>query len=95
MRRTVEAGAKVLKPAERGVDEKSESLIAWAAWHGVDIDDLSDVRPFLRMGGIEHVRRRIKEAYRLWCDSGRDQHCFRSAKIDLGKREFTTAWRWL
>ncbi|WP_152529800.1 hypothetical protein [Candidatus Halobonum tyrrellensis] len=93
-RRAIEAGAKALEAAERGVDEESETLIAWAARHGVDVDDSSDVQLFLRMGGVEHVGRRLKEAYRLWRDSGRDPHHFRSA-VDLGERGFTTAWRWL
>lgn len=94
-RRAVDAGAKALEAAERGVDEESVALIAWAARHGVDVDDSRDVQLFLRMGGIEHIRRRINEAYRLWCDSGRDPHRFRSAKVDLGERGFTTAWHWL
>ena len=48
-RRSVEAGAKVVKEVERGVDEESEALITWVAWHGVDVDDLSDVQLFLWM----------------------------------------------
>lgn len=94
-RRAVEVGAKAMEVADRGVDEKSEALIAWAARHGVDVDDSKDVQLFLRMGSVDNVEGRINEAYRLWCDSGRDPHRFRSAQIDLGERGFTTAWRWL
>lgn len=47
------------------MDEESEALIAWAARHSVDVDDSKDIQLFLRMGNVEHVERRINEAYRL------------------------------
>ena len=54
-RRAVEAGAKTLEAAERGIDQKSEALIAWAARHGVDVDDSSDVWLSLQMGGVGSI----------------------------------------
>jgi predicted transcriptional regulator len=94
-RRALEAGAKAIEAAERGVTSEGEALIAWASRHGIDVDDSKDVQLFLRMEGIENVERRINEAYELWCGSGRDPHRFRSARIDLGERGLTTAWHWL
>lgn len=71
-RRAVEAGARAVEAAERGIDETTSALMAWAARHGVDINDSRDARMVLRMGSLNHVKHHVEEAYRLWCDAGKD-----------------------
>ena len=94
-RRAVEAGAKALEAAERGIDETTSALVAWCAKHGVDVDDRQEARVMLRLQGVENVEARLKEAYRLWTDAGKDPARFRSAQVDLGERGKSAAWRWL
>jgi hypothetical protein len=94
-RRAVEATAKAKEAAERGVDESSSALMAFCAKHGIDTDDSHEARMRLRMHGVSNVSARLKEAYRLWVDSGRDPQRFREAQVDLGERGFSDAWRFL
>lgn len=94
-RRAVEATAKAKEAGERGIDESTSALMAWAARHGVDMDDTRDARLRLRMRGVDNVKARVREAYRLWCDAGKSAERFRSAQLDLGDGKFGTAWHWL
>ena len=94
-RRAVETGAKAINAAERGLDETTSAFIAWAAKHGIDVDDASDARMTLRMGGVERVRRAVEEGYKLWTDAGRDPARFRSARLKLGEKGTGIAWHWL
>lgn len=70
-RSPVEAGAKALEAAERGLDETTSALVAWCAKHGVDVDDRQEARVMFRLRGVENVEARLKEAYRLWRKPGR------------------------
>ncbi|ELZ21974.1 hypothetical protein [Natrinema limicola] len=88
---TIEA----LEAAERGIDETTSALVAWCAKHGVDVDDRQEARVMLRLQDVENVEARLKEAYLLWTDAGKDPARFRSAQVDLGERGKSAAWRWL
>jgi len=94
-RRAVEAGAKAIEASERGIDETTSALVAWCAKHGVDVDDRQDARLTLRMRGVSNVSERIEEAYRLWCDAGKDPARFRGGQLDLGERGKATVWHYL
>lgn len=94
-RRAVEATAKAKEAGERGLDESTSALMAWAARHGIDMDDTRKARLTLRMSDVDNVEARLKEAYRLWCDAGKDPQRFRSARLHLGERGYGTAWHWL
>ncbi|ADD03651.1 homolog to HGPV1-ORF14 [Natrialba magadii ATCC 43099] len=94
-RRAVEAGAKAIEASKRGIDETTSALVAWCAKHGIDVDDRQDARLKLRMRGIRNVSARIEEAYRLWCDAGKDPARFRGGQVDLGERGVATVWHYL
>ncbi|AGB16646.1 hypothetical protein Halru_2052 [Halovivax ruber XH-70] len=85
-RRAVEAGAKAVAAADRGLDETTSALMAWCAKHGVDVDDRADARLKIRLGDVastHDARRRLSEAYRLWCDAGKDPVRFRQAQVEV------------
>ncbi|MGM0387955.1 MAG: hypothetical protein ACQEP0_05425 [Natrinema limicola] len=88
---TIEA----LEAAERGIDETTSALVAWCAKHGVDVDDRQEARVMLRLQDVENVEARLKEAYLLWTDAGKDPARFRSAQVDLGERGKSAALCWL
>ena len=94
-RRAVETGAKALAAAERGLDEKTSAFIAWAAKHGIDVDDTRDAQMVLRMGGVERVEKAVRDGYELWTGAGRDPARFRSATLHLGEKGIGVAWHWL
>jgi hypothetical protein len=94
-RRAVEAGARAVEAAERGVDETTSALMAFCAKHGIAVDDSRDARLKLRMENIENVAGRLREAYRLWIDAGKDSARFRQARVDLGERGKSVAWYYL
>jgi len=94
-RRAVEATAKAAEAAERGIDETTSAFIAFCAKHGIEVDDRSDAQLTLRMGGVRDVGRRVSEAYRLWCDAGKDPARFREAQLHLGEKGYGVAWQFL
>jgi len=51
VKRATGIGAKALQAAEQGIEESMSAFIAWAARHGVDVDDaLSSQETQLKMG---------------------------------------------
>ncbi|WP_193570142.1 hypothetical protein [Halorussus sp. JP-T4] len=91
----VEATAKAAEAAERGLDETTSAFVAFCAKHGVEVDDRSDARLTLRMDGVRDVGRRVEQAYRLWCDAGKDPARLREAQLQPGEKGYGVAWQFL
>ncbi|WP_323677863.1 MarR family transcriptional regulator [Halorubellus sp. PRR65] len=99
VRRAAEAGAKALSAAERGLGETMSVFVAWAARHGVEIDDAlnrREARMTLRFGkpGLE-AQRAIREGFRIWKDAGMPPERYRSAQVRFGDGSVGEAWRYL
>jgi hypothetical protein len=97
--RAVEAGAKTLEAAERGLGEQMSVFVAWAAKHGVDVDDAlshREGRMQLRFGEPgRKARRAIREGFRIWNDAGLPAERFRTAQIRFSDGSAASAWRFL
>ncbi|WP_411964693.1 MarR family transcriptional regulator [Haloferax sp. YSMS24] len=82
-RRATEAAAKAIEAAERGLDEKTSAFVAWAATHGININERNDGMT-LRLGRLDRdnhrreVRRILREGLRLWEQANRDPAIYRS-----------------
>ena len=81
------------------MEETMSVFIAWAARHGVDVDDAlnrREARMKLRVGepGRE-TRRAIKEGFRIWKEAGFPEERFRRAKIRFRDGGIADAWRYL
>ncbi|WP_240137466.1 MarR family transcriptional regulator [Salinigranum salinum] len=83
--RALEAGAKALEAAERGLDRRTSAFIAWAAKHDVRVNERDD-SVFLDLGELsdeEHrkeVKRLLREGLSLWEDCKRDSVTYRSGR---------------
>lgn len=98
-RRAAEAGAKAVEASRRGLDESMSAFIAWAARHGVDVDDAlnrREARMTLRFGepGREAARA-IREGFEVWKDAGLPEERYRSAQIRFSDGSFADAWHYL
>lgn len=83
--KAVEAGAKALAAADRGLDENTSAFIAWAASHGINVNEQEDsVR--LELGELDaenhdrELRRMLREGQRLWENAKRDPAIFRAGR---------------
>lgn len=94
-RRAIETTAKAAEAADRGIDATTSAFMLFCAKHGIDVDDRRDAQLTLRMDNVNNVTHRIKEAYRLWCDAGKDPARFREACLHLGEKGYGDAWRFL
>lgn len=99
MKCAAETGAKAMRAVEQGMGETASAFVAWAARHGVNVDDAlnrREARMKLRFGepGPE-TRRAIREGYRIWIESGLPSERFRSAQIRFRDGTFADAWRYL
>jgi len=95
-RRATETVGKALEAAERGMGETMSSFIAWAARHGVDVDDATDARMCLRFGPeVENVERAIREGFRVWTDAGLPEERYRMAQVRFADGSLGDAWHWL
>ncbi|WP_336344789.1 DUF7845 domain-containing protein [Halalkalicoccus ordinarius] len=99
VKRAAETGAKAIRVAEQGMEETMSVFIAWAARHGIDVDDAlsrREARMKLRVGepGRE-TRRAIKEGFRIWKEAGLPEERFRMAKIRFRDGGLSDAWRYL
>lgn len=95
-RRAVETTGKALEAAERGMEETMSSFIAWAARHGVDVEDSREARMRLRFGPeTENVSRAIHEGFRVWKEAGLPQERYRSAQVQFADGSLGDAWHWL
>ena len=95
LRRAAETTAKAMEAAERGMGDTMSSFIAWAARHGVDVDDAREARMRLRMNGVENVHRAIREGFRVWTEAGMPEVRYRQAEIQHADGSVSRAWRWL
>jgi len=96
-REAVEAGAKALEAAERGLDERTSALVAWASKHTENFRE-SDDGISVRFGEIEadsvndaerEIRRKIREGKQLWDDARKSDIPWRlgdwSARVEVEK----------
>jgi hypothetical protein len=84
-REAVEAAGKAIDAADRGMDDRTSALVAWASKHadtfresdgGLDIDfgtisadGLDDAK--------QEIRRRLREGYEIWTDARKDETTWR------------------
>lgn len=98
-RQAAEAGAKAIEASRRGLDETMSAFIAWAARHGVDIDDALDrreARMTLRFGEPDpEMARTIREGFRVWKSAGLPEERYRTARIRFSDGSLADAWRYL
>lgn len=80
-RDAVEAGAKALEVAERGLDQRTSAFVAWASQHckswresddGVTID-FGEVESTTFEEARREIRRKLREGKRLWEDMRNDE----------------------
>lgn len=98
-RRAADAGAKAIEASRRGLDESASAFLAWAARHGVDVDDALDrreARMTMRFGepGRE-ANRAIREGFRVWKDAGLPEERYRTARVRFSDGSYADAWRYL
>lgn len=83
--RALEAGAKALQAAERGLDERTSAFIAWAAKYGVNVREGND-SVSLDLGELpadkhrRELRRVLREGLSLWESCKRDSIVYRSGR---------------
>jgi hypothetical protein len=94
-RRAVDTAAKAAEAAERGLENTMSAFIAWAARHGVDVNDARDAQMTLRFGEIEKHGKAIREGFRVWKDAGMPEERYRQAQVQLADGSRGMAWRWL
>jgi hypothetical protein len=91
-RRAIEAAAKAVEAAERGLDERTSAFIAWAAKHGVNVNERGEGLT-LRFGELdadshrEEVRRLLREGDYLWERANRDPAIYRAGRYRYHYRE--------
>ncbi|AEM58416.1 hypothetical protein HISP_14420 [Haloarcula hispanica N601] len=94
-RRAVDTAAKAAEAVERGLENTMSAFIAWAARHGVDVNDAREAQMTLRFGEIEKHGKAIREGFRVWKDAGMPEERYRQAQVQLADGSRGTAWRWL
>ena len=95
-RRATETVGKALEATERGMTQTMSSFIAWAARHGVDVEDGREARMQLRLGpDVESPERALREGFDIWKDAGMREEQYRSAQVRFPDGSFGDAWRWL
>jgi len=75
----VETAAKAEEAVERGLTDRMSAFVAFCAKHGIDHSGGKDARLTLRFGdhvAEASVRFRVKRAFELWIDAGRDRERF-------------------
>lgn len=97
VQRAAETTAKALNAAEQGMGETMSSFIAWAARHGVDVDETRDARLRLRAGDFKggDLQAAIKEGFRVWTAAGMSEQAYRQGEIHHGDGSISDVWRWL
>ncbi|SFS00213.1 hypothetical protein SAMN05216559_2327 [Halomicrobium zhouii] len=97
-RRAVETTAKAAEAAERGLGETMSAFIAWAARHGVDVNDAREAQMTLRFDGTKTVTKAgesLREGFRVWTDAGLPEERFRQATVRFPDGSVGQAWRFL
>jgi hypothetical protein len=93
-RRATETVGKALEAKERGLGETMSSFIAWAARHGVDVEDGRDARLRLRFGPeVDDPDRALREGFRVWKDAGLPEERYRQAGVRFPSGALGDAWR--
>ncbi|WP_435124116.1 MarR family transcriptional regulator [Halobaculum sp. D14] len=99
IRRAAETGAKAIRVAEQGMEETMGVFIAWAARHGIDVNDAlsrREARMQLRVGEAgRDTRRAIKEGFRIWREAGLPTERFRMAQLQFSNGGVSDVWRYL
>lgn len=99
VKRATETGAKALQAAEQGMEDSMSAFIAWAARHGVDVDDAlsgQEARLKMRMGEPgQNTPQLVREGFRLWREAGMPVERFRTARLHFSDGSVATAWRYL
>jgi hypothetical protein len=91
-RRATEAAAKAVHAAERGLDPKTSAFIAWAAKHGVNVNERGEGLT-LRLGELDskfhrrEARRILREGLDLWEQANRDPAVYRAGHYQYDYRE--------
>lgn len=97
VKRAVDASASALEADERGLSGGMGAFMAWAARHGIDVQNQTDARMVLRMGGY-HYREtadKIQQGHRLWTKAGLPEGEFRRAQIRFADGSASTVGHWL
>lgn len=96
-RRALDAIAKAKEATERNLEAGTSAFVAWAAKHGIDVDERSEARMVLRIGdlGYQETKRKVKRGYELWKQANRDPERYRNAKLRFGPGKGGTAWQYL
>ncbi|WP_071932996.1 DUF7845 domain-containing protein [Halodesulfurarchaeum formicicum] len=91
--RAFDAVASAKEAADRGLEAGQSAFVAWAAKHGIDVQNRDEARLVLRMEGLsnEEQRRKIRQGFELWTEANNDPIEYLNAKIDLGPRMASTA----
>jgi hypothetical protein len=100
-RAAVEAGAKALAAAERGLDERTSAFVAWASKYCDGFTEREEGLT-IRFGEIDadsvngaerEIRRRLREGKRLWDEARRDDIVWRlgewSARVEVERHPDT------
>nr|WP_328762403.1 MarR family transcriptional regulator [Halomicroarcula salinisoli] len=99
VKRAAEAGAKAVRTAQQGMDETMSVFIAWAARHGIDIDDAlsrREARMEMRFGAPgQRAGRVIREGFEIWEDAGLPAQRYRMARIRFSDGSLANAWQYL
>lgn len=81
-RRAMETAGKAMEAAERGLEQDMSAFIAWAARHGIDVEDPREARLRLRVGPeIERVQYAILDGFDIWKSAGLPEERYRTAQI--------------
>lgn len=68
-RHAVETTAKAVEAVERWLEETMSTFIAWAARHGIDVNDTREVQMTLRFSDAPSVTKAgesLREGFRVW-----------------------------
>lgn len=98
VQRAADTAAKAIEASERGLGKTMSRFVAWAARHGVVVEDAREARMLLRFGACDTIgeaRRAISEGFRVWTDAGMPERRYRQAEVILPGGGRSKAWRYL
>jgi hypothetical protein len=93
-RQAVETAAKAEEAVERGLTDRMSAFVAFCSKHGIDHSGGRDARLTLRFGdhlAENSVEYRVKQAFDLWTEIGRDREAFVDGWVehDGGRRRIS------
>ena len=104
MREAASASAKALEAAERGLDERTSTFLAFCGKYDIDVQNKRDARLQLRFGELDPEADPdpsflTKTAFEMWRNAKQDAARFRTATVEWrrpdGDRGLVDAWRLL